>query len=304
MYFNIVCGNHGEQCTQIEDLVRYFYLALKEPGYRVEVSKDIEPGAINILFESFNAAAADVIITSAKSGVKFIVVATEFVTNGTFNFFQKERDNSWYSNRAMWDDRYVNFIKVMEYCQAIWCLTQEQYIGYNQILPASLLHKIPIGYLENYAPVNHHSDPVKDIDFLFTGTMTERRRHILTAFINQGMSVRVCTAGTPNFIRESSVARSKICLGLKQLDSWSMPSLIRYYYHLMANSMIVAEKCDVESEVDDYIISVDSANYIQFCMDFLRSGQYSSVAKANHERFRDEMPLKAKINEFLQLNNL
>jgi hypothetical protein len=304
MYFNIICGNHGEKCTQIEDLVRYFYLALRQAGYRVEVSSDIEPLAMNILFESFNAATVDVIIASAKAGVKFIIVATEFVTNGTFNFFENAQDSSWYSSRAVWDERYLNFIKVMGHCHSIWCLTKEQYTGYSQILPSSLLHKVPIGYLENYAPIEHHPDAIKDIDFLFTGTMTERRRQILLAFTKQGMRIRTCTSGTPNFIRESSIARSKICLGMRQLESWSMPSLIRYYYHLMANSMIISEKCDAGSEIDDYITTVDSKDYIAFCIDFLKSGQHSSVAKKNHEKFRDEMPLKTKINEFLHLNNL
>jgi hypothetical protein len=299
--FNQPYQYHGE-APKIDDAVNYLRAALENVGHICNISPFFDKRAVNIVIEYFPDEAVEAIGDQIKSGTRFIVVAPEIVTGSTFNDFGvAEEDQSSYSNshRSVWDWRFKNFLKVAEMCRCVWCFTPQQLEGYTTVIPRSWLRLIPIGFVEGYASAELRPDREKDIDFLFSGTITSRRNRILQHFDVPGIRVLRLLIQTPDFVRDNAAARAKISLGIKHFDEWKYPSLLRHYYHLMNQSIIVSEACPIPCILDPFTIVIDPDRFVPGCFEELRSGNFAERAKANLQRFRDEYPLAPLFRELL-----
>ena len=298
--FNIVYGNHGSSPVHIDDLISYLACAFADVGSQVDISPGLSGRAINIVIECFDEQSTSVILDAIRSGVRVFVVATEHLTNGTFNDFNVS-GASHYSARDYWLGRYRNFVQVAREAAAVWCVARALCEPYRRLL-GDKVSCIPLGYVEGYANVVHRPDREKNIDFLFTGSMTARREMILNAFRQTGVEVAVFPPQTPVFIRQNVVARSRVCLALAQSEEWRFKSDYRAFYHLMNGSFIVAEDLPEITDVDDYVQIVAKRDYLARCVDYLRSGSYSAIARMNLARFREERPLRPLFIEALGKN--
>jgi len=298
--FNFPYFNHGAPYLPIQDNLMYIKLALEEAGHDVYINPDVEEGAVNVLFENFNDEQTDMLLLQAKAGTKIVIFASETPTGGTFNDFKtKDSGAGWYGRNPVWDMRYRNFLRVAEACKQVWCYRQDQLDLYAKIVPSSWLHFVPLGYVAGLATVRQMPYRLKDIDFIFTGTMTGQRLSILNKLQDMGYRVFIPKNILPDFIRDNICARAKICLGLKQYEEWEATSLIRDYYHLMNGTYYIAEACKISSPVNNYVATVTSGHLIDACVEAQKRTDLNEIAAQNLERYRQEIPAKPLIAAFL-----
>lgn len=301
MKFSIVYGNHGESPVHVEDILKYIYDVIAENGHDVEYSKSIILGRINILLELFADSSANVIEAAVRNGVQFIVVATEFMTGDTFNDFGllSEEAGGVYGKHEKWKQRHDNFLRVSELACAVWVVSDHQVAGYLQAIPAQKLHLLPFGYTEAYRVVEHKEDQEKNIDFLFTGSPTQWRDQYLSVLKKLGAHVVFCGPQTPSFIRNDLIARSKVCLSIKQYEQWKYPSATRPFFHVVNSSLMLTERYEGHSPMDDYITIIDGPLFVRECLENLLLGNFKKRGIEIMERYRAEQPVKEKIAALL-----
>jgi hypothetical protein len=159
---------------------------------------------------------------------------------------------------------------------------------------------IPFAYVEDYAKVTQRADNHKDIDFLFTGSITPRQSGILDQLKEAGFSVQHFSPYLPSYIRENITSRPKISLAIAQSQNWIYKSEGRIYYHLMNQSFIAQELLEVSSPLDPYCEIIPRQIYCGTAIDILKAGTYSELARANLERFIDERPLRSQLVDILK----
>lgn len=297
---NLCYANHSNYAI-IEDIVSYLRVAFVEAGYFFKIMPTVDKLAHNIFLECFADEFANSLVTIVGDGVRVSIVATEAITGQTFNdFCFRNRNNGWYGNHEAWLNRYQNFMKVAAACKSVWCFTQQQMDAYATVMPKEWLRLLPIGYVDGYQTIDEHHAAHKDIDFVFTGHITERRKAILTALQAKGTSVMTLPATTPTFIRSSIVGRAKICLGLKHFDEWQYPSLMRSYYHLTNRSFMISEVCELSSVLDTYVTLAQPDDLLELCASMLERDDLPLIAQHYLDRFKEEKPLRPAFKEFVK----
>jgi hypothetical protein len=294
---NIVTGNHGESPVHVEDIITYLASALQSGGLEVNIIPHLVYAEAHIIIECFDNFTADSILLCISTGARFILVVTEYITGNTFNDFSVDASDS--EDRQYWNFRYKNFRRVADKCQAIWCLSEMTYKNCTSLY-GSKVSIIPFAYVEGYAKVTQRADNHKDIDFLFTGSITPRRSGILDQLKEAGFSVQHFSPYLPSYIRENIISRSKISLAIAQSQNWIYKSEGRIYYHLMNQSFIAQELLEVSSPLDPYCEIIPREIYWETARDILKAGTYSELARANLERFIDERPLRSQLVDILK----
>ncbi len=298
MRFNIIYGNHGASPVHIEDLLKIVKCGLTQAGHYVTYDNVVMPQACNVLLECFTDETADMIVDAARNGYTFVTIVTEFVTGDTFNnrantsLQTTNPSHDWYSNHAVWKNRFDTFCKVAAVSRAIWCVADGQLEGYLRITDRRNVHVLPLHYVDGYATVQHQSDETKDIDFLFTGTLNERRCEILDKLRAAGAYVVGAATNTPTFIRDNFIGRSKICLNLMQTDAWTDYSSIRFYYHVMNSSYLVSERAAPApggasfNPMNAYVDIFDKEPFVDICLALLKEAQFTARGRQKHAAFK------------------
>lgn len=274
MKINLVYGNHWNFGIGVGDTFKYLSLALIQSGYKVAISKELELCSLNILLENFDEDYSEKLIELKKQGGKFIVIATEFITSETFNNFNSTLDISYYSDQKYWFKRFKHFISVAEIADGIWHLSDIAANDYEKYLGRPV-HYLPHQYVSNFNSVKHRAKEQKDIDFLFTGSMTEYRKQILTALTKRGFSVTASSSLTAPFHRDDLIARSKFCLNIPQFETWPYPSQSRYFYHIINSSVMLSPSVEIKSDLDAYILQ-SNGNFINFCSEHFYQTDYTA----------------------------
>jgi len=122
----------------------------------------------------------------------------------------------------------------------------------------------------------------RDIDFLFTGSVTPYREKVLGDLSNRGYRVMVGTTLWPRYMRDHFVARTKVCLQIRQDTGWMYPSIMRYHHLLCSGSVVVAEKASETCLQESFITVAPEADFLDACVsaveadDFYQRGQEAS----------------------------
>ena len=159
---NIVTGNHGESPVHLEDIITYLTSAFQSGGLEVNIIPHLVYAEAHIIIECFDNYTADSILLCISTGVKFILIVTEYITGNTFNEFSVDGSDS--EDRQYWNLRYRNFRRVADKCQAIWCLSEVTYKN-CRLLYGSKVSIIPFAYVEGYAKVLQRPDIIKTLIF-------------------------------------------------------------------------------------------------------------------------------------------
>ncbi len=129
---------------------------------------------------------------------------------------------------------------------------------------------VPVGYAESLTRIP--KAPVQDIDVLFYGSLNERRKTIIDALINAGLSVKTLF-GVYGSERDEYIARSKIVLNLHYYDS-NIFEQVRVSYLLANKKAVVAEYSETTEIDDDISNAVALVKYDQIvdkCCNLIRS---------------------------------
>lgn len=296
--FKLVFGNHWNFGIVVADTLMMIKNALNELGYKADISKEPCCKSINILLENFDAEYLEKIKQVSLEGGRFWIVATEELCDDTFNLTaRKGAAGTQYDKTEYWDTRYAAFVEALKYTELLFHPNQTQVPLYQALFPKAFF--LPHGYTPNFATVRQKAASEKDLDFVFTGAVTDYRRQHLNVLRDKGYSVEVLPVLSASFYRDDVVSRAKICLNIRQSEEWPHFSNSRANYHICNESMLVSEYCPIHCDVANYI-SMPKQNFLDTAISLLESGEWETQAAENLNRYKKEQNLHILLKEILQ----
>jgi hypothetical protein len=323
----IVYGNLG-RAEALEDHIITLQACFKQLGIRADAEPDPQPGRTNLLFEGFGHRFTSK-VKSMAGRARFVVLGTELITGSTFNAFDQEAEPSTLervrsrrqqsllrrgrrrrgerrqrqkdsAQAAAFQKRFRYFVRVSKFADATWVLSEHQIDPHIRATGSRNVYQLKFGFVEGMPTVDHFPNDEKDIDFLFSGSPTPYRSRILEALSRRGFRVVMLPITTPGFIRNQFIARSKICLNLRQSETWEYSSTNRFHYHLMTRSLLVTERTRLACELSDYVLSGDPAEFLSFCEKTHAEGRYNERATELYERYRSETSMPSNLDLVLK----
>ena len=287
MKFKLAYGNHWNFGIVVSDTFLMLKYAIEEMGHEAFIEKMPKPesGYVYIFLECFDDSFVDYIREIKVAGGEVWLVATEELNDKTFNLTaRQDNDKSNYSNNEYWDKRYSCFIKSLEFISVLFHPNQTQVPLYQKIFSGPVFF-LPHGYTELFQTVKHRKS--KDIDFLFTGTITPYRQRLLDRLINKHYKVEILPVLTASFHRDDVVSRAKVCLNIRQSEQWPHFSNSRANYHINNQSYMISEYCPIHCEVANYI-DMPKSDVIDFAEAALLSGEWQKKAVNNLQRYQEQ----------------
>jgi len=288
MHYKLIYENHWNFGIHVADTLLMIKYALEDAGHRADIEKNICVGFTNIVLENFDDEFVQRALNSFSEdqNTKFIIVATEFLVNGGFNQFVQDAEvlnKSHYDDIDYWQKRYINFSKLLPVTTAIWHLSEQQVDVYRQALQRADVFYLPHIYSDKLYTVKHRPDEEKDIDFVFTGTLTDYRKKVLYQLESRGYKVATLPMLTASFHREDVISRSKVALNIKQYAQWQHPSNSRFFYHIVNRSILVSEHCQYKCDLNAYIEEASEGNFVEHSIQALKQGNWcdQSTKRAN-----------------------
>lgn len=185
-----------------------------------------------------------------------------------------------------WLRRYRSFVKIQSYCQNLWCISPHQIQAYKARFGDEKVQYLPIVSFSNETRLRH-SDAKKDVDFLFSGSMTPYRAAVIARLRELGYKVEV--GFWHSRIRDHLLERSKICLHIRQDSQWAYPSIMRYHKLLSSGNLVVAESCPEKCDQDNYTRQCSIDNFVESCVQEYESGRFSERGEKMARRYYNDL---------------
>jgi hypothetical protein len=285
----IYTGNHGNSLG-ISDLVRLLKQGAIDCGHDAVVSHELLPGHCNILIEHFNEDAHLAHLRERKTAdTRCVMVCTELITGSTFNGGMGINQGH-YSNQAYWQKRYNGFQVAAQLMDFIWVLSELAIAPYAAELPDKPVRFLPHGYVSGMDLVTHRDEADKDIDFYFSGGLTDYRRAILSE-LARTHRLAYNAQNTPDYLRLDQMARTKVCLSLPLSPENELPSVSRMHFHLQNRSFLIHEAHAKSSILDPYVMHAPHGDLIEWARAALDLPNRREIANGIHVRFKNEMPI-------------
>ncbi|HSK95511.1 MAG TPA: hypothetical protein VK891_02750 [Euzebyales bacterium] len=258
MKVNFNIRNHGP--FHIQDFVDYVAAGVEDLGLQFMLSRNMRRGAINIMLENFEdpEVVADVEYACHKApDMPFVIAASEVMQDGVFNsggWKPGIPDDSPYSQMAAWTRRTRSFVRVAPLAHAILCPSELLYDSYADYGIGDRLHYLPFVHLGGFASERVDRPEVdEDVDFMFTGVLTERRRRLLGDLERRGYAVTYLPVNAPEYMRHHFMRRAKVYLAPKHFDETRTLSKMRVYWALCHGYYCMVETGTDRTDLDDYL---------------------------------------------------
>jgi len=152
---------------------------------------------------------------------------------------------------------------------------------------------LPVGYSPSVGLINQGNLKDKDIDVFFYGALTPRRKQVLQALIDHGITIKAITidseynGGDFGSIRDELIARSKIILNLHRFDNVDLFEQVRVSY-LLANRCFVITEKSKNLYQDVFIEAIEYAQLVSKCIWYLENPKtIEQKSLENFEQFRN-----------------
>lgn len=285
---NIITGNLG-QAIHAEDLLEYVREGLTSAGLKVGYSQaEYLTHGINILIEHRFGAVYEQLYILRRSlpHSKLFLIVTELLTPSGFNSSNSKQagrinPEDHYDDGEYWTNRTMDFMRFVPVVDGLILVGLHKVRG---MLPAGYEEGVAsyfqLGKPVHLVPLCHPPAPSratasvrqrdKDIDILFTGTLTPYRIKVLDELRSRNFKVVALEAHIPAYLRHDYINRCKLSLGLKLSEDTKILSTTRAYYHLVHRIPHVFERTSIRSPLDPFINVIDSGEpFITACTDLL-----------------------------------
>jgi hypothetical protein len=211
---------HASAVAEIMESLMYGFRAL---GIAVDIAEnEIRADAVNIVFLSFYLSEQDIRKLPPSSII--------------YNFEQVGAGSSILESPS--------FITALT-CHRVWDYSLRNIERLRPLIGHNRLQLVPVGYVPALTRIPHA--PVQDIDVLFYGSVTERRRVILTGLQQTG--IRLANVfGAYGAARDELIARAKVVLNIHSYETKIM-EVVRISY-LLANRKAVVSELDIDTETE------------------------------------------------------
>jgi hypothetical protein len=289
MQFVIHTGNH-DNSNGICDTVVLLRNALRDCGHEASISARIVPGRINILLEHFvEVRHLRELIDGHAAGARYILIGTEPIIGGTFNG-GIDASHWHYSNTRYWQLRFDSFKVAVGLADAIWVLAESMLPAYRELFPQLPVRFLPHGWVSEFASVRQRPTHEQDIDFFFSGSLTEHRRAVLGEL---GRRHRVLhqVPGAPDYLRLDHLSRARVCLSLRLSPSNRIPSVSRMHYYLQNRCFMLHEAYELPSPLDPFVLTASSDDLVASAEAALHLANRQAIANDAHDRFQAALPM-------------
>lgn len=282
-------GNHNNS-SSITDTVLFLKNALQDCGHQACISHRIEPGQVNIVLEHFVAEQRlRELLDGHAAGARYILIGTEPIVGGSFN--GGIDDSHWhYSNRDYWKLRFDAFKVAAALADAIWVLAESMVPAYAELFPRLPVRFLPHGWVDGFASVRQRPEAERDIDFYFSGSLTEHRKRILAELARSHVVV-YNDHDTPEYLRQDQLSRSKVCLSLRLSPANRIPSVSRMHFHLQNRSFLVHEAYELACPLDPFVLAAPAEELVAWAEQALQLPNRREIADGVHDRFKAALPM-------------
>lgn len=285
----IYTGNHGNS-NGITDLVGLLRNGLRDCGYDPVISHALMPGLCNLIIEHFiEEKDLHHLVQSKKPGTKYILIGTELITGHSFN--RGLVPKHWhYSNDDYWQVRYDAFLLAARMSDAVWVLGEMAIKPYEAVLPGIPVRFLPHAWVSGADLVQHRPEHEKDIDFYFSGTLTDYRRRILEELGKHNLVI-FAAQSTPDYLRLDQLSRAKVCLSLPLSPENELPSISRMHFHLQNRNFMVHHAYAQPCRLDPYVLHAPAEEFVDWARAALQIDNRREIAEGVLRRFQAEMPM-------------
>jgi hypothetical protein len=289
MRFYIHTGNHNSSHS-ITDTVLFLKAALQDCGHPTGISHAVVPGHVNLVLEHFvEERHLRALLDGRAAGARFILIGTEPIVGRTFN--DRIEDNHWhYGNADYWQLRFDAFSVAAKMADAIWVLAESMVPAYAQRFPEVPVRFLPHGHVNDLATVRQRPEAERDIDFYFSGSLTDHRKRILQELARH--HVVVCNdQGTPEYLRQDQLSRSKVCLSLRLSPHNDIPSVSRMHFHLQNRSFLLHEAYALPCPLDPFVLQTPTDDLVTWARAALALPNRREIAVDMYEKFKLALPM-------------
>ncbi len=297
MRIHVYTGNHNNS-SSIADTVRLLQHALRDCGHDARIAERIEPGELHLVIEHFvEERRLRELLDGHAAGARYILIGTEPIIGGSFNG-GIEQAHWHYSNRDYWQLRFETFKIAAALAEAVWVLAEDMLPDYRALLPQRAVRFLPHGWASGFATVQQRPEAERDIDFHFSGSLTEHRRQILAALARDHRVV-VHDQNTPEYLRQDQLSRAKVCLSLRLSPANRIPSVSRMHFHLQNRSFLLHEAYELGSPLDPFVLTARSEDLVPWALGALQLPNRREIAEHMHEQFKAALPMAALLSPLL-----
>lgn len=202
---------------------------------------------------------------------------------------------------AIFKKRFDCFRQLEPSFDYLWCVGEFQLEAYRERFPNSTIRYFPIVTYNTEIGLEH-DDQEKDIDILFSGSLTTERRLKLDRLSKMGLKV---VAGMwSDILRNEYIRRTKVCLHLKQNTQWKYPSVMRLHHLLISGAIVLSEKCDVGCIQEQVVTQFAGDDLYDKALALIERGGFAEMAHNNFDKYvrlleNDRRAISVNIERFL-----
>jgi len=261
------------------ECMMFCFHGLKSLGYETTwVDGQLDPDAINIVFGSYVSN-----WTTLSAQAPHIII---------YNLEQVSAEVPWF------DLSYFHQLKNAH----VWDYNQKN-IHALQAAGINDIQFIPIGYCPELSEISNQSsaEPInQDIDVLFYGTMSPRRKRALDAIRARGLNVVSSESGQMvGEQRGALISRAKVVLNIHYYETVGIFEIARVSYLLANHKAVVSElspQTDIEPDIKEAIVSGSLEELPELCWQLVQDHE----RRKEIERRGFEIFSQRKANEILK----
>ncbi len=251
------------------DICKYLCFGIESAGYECCIMRNkLLSDRINIIVGGHAQTDPAIVDTIRKSG-DYIILQSEIITGNTINHWAIQ-------------DTFENvYLPLMKHAKAVWTGVESNISALKNLGVAADL--LLFGYHPLMEEVHHK--PIKDIDFLFCGSVTPHRKQLLEQLASRGGKV-VTIFDDAAMYRNDLIARSRVNLAPNQGPGMNHFGGSRVLYLINNRSMVVVERCHDQKIYEHCFLSAETAHWVDLCLETIKRPDLDQVTEERYERFK------------------
>ena len=251
------------------DICKYLSYGIESAGYECCILRNkMVSDRTNIIIGAHNQTDPS-IVDKIKQAGNYILLQSEIITGDSIN--------NWSVQKSFADV----YLPLMRQAQAVWTGVESNIKALKELQVEAEL--ILMGYHPLMEEVHHKF--IKDIDFLFCGSITPHRKKLLEALVACGGKV-VTIFDDAAMYRNDLIARAKINLAPNQGPGMNHLGGSRVLYLLNNRSLVIVERCHDQQLYEHCFPWAETARWVDLCMETLHRPDLEQITEEYYERFK------------------
>jgi len=151
------------------------------------------------------------------------------------------------------NEQYLNILRNYE----IWDFSQINLKRINELYNLKIKFYLPLGYTSKLETIN--KTVKKEIDILFVGSLSQRRKLLLQKIADLGIKVRYLF-GVYGQKRDEIISKTKLMLNIHYHDQGSLEHA-RIFYYLINQKPVLSESSDILDENIEWSNAISLTSY-------------------------------------------